>query len=325
MEDNALMVRGTNFLAPVAAVEDVLAAYQLKKEIVERILRPGVDYGKIPGSDKDALLKPGAEKFANMYGLSPVFEDVMTVEDWTGADHKGEPFFYYRQKIKLYKGDMLMGTADGSCNSWEKKYRYRKQERTCPACGLATVIKGKQEYGGGWLCWRKNGGCGAKFSDGDAAIESQEVGTIANPDVAEQVNTILKMAQKRALVAGVLIVTGASDYFTQDIEDFIEGSFIDPEPTPQQTTKAKATPRKTTTNGHGPAAPVASAPQVLVDAGICNDIPSAAGLLNSHVPAEVRGDNDALVAWGKLYRSWRDAGTEPSAAAENATAGIALD
>lgn len=33
------------------------------------------------------------------------------------------------------------------------------------------------------------------------------------------VNTIMKMAQKRALVAAVLIVCGASEYFTQDLDD----------------------------------------------------------------------------------------------------------
>ncbi|BAQ61626.1 hypothetical protein GM3708_2032 [Geminocystis sp. NIES-3708] len=33
------------------------------------------------------------------------------------------------------------------------------------------------------------------------------------------VNTICKMAQKRSLVGSVLIVCGASEYFTQDLED----------------------------------------------------------------------------------------------------------
>jgi len=35
-------------------------------------------------------------------------------------------------------------------------------------------------------------------------------------------NTILKMAEKRAFVSAVLMATGASDIFTQDIEDFTE-------------------------------------------------------------------------------------------------------
>lgn len=35
----------------------------------------------------------------------------------------------------------------------------------CPACGgLDAVIKGKQEYGWGWVCFTKKGGCGAKWN-----------------------------------------------------------------------------------------------------------------------------------------------------------------
>jgi hypothetical protein len=36
----------------------------------------------------------------------------------------------------------------------------------CPVCGKDAVIKGKAEYGGGWLCFGKKGGCGAKWPEG---------------------------------------------------------------------------------------------------------------------------------------------------------------
>jgi hypothetical protein len=39
-------------------------------------------------------------------------------------------------------------------------------------------------------------------------------------------NTIMKMAQKRAFVGAILIATGASEYFTQDIEDMEFGGVI---------------------------------------------------------------------------------------------------
>jgi hypothetical protein len=48
---------------------------------------------------------------------------------------------------------------------------------------------------------------------------------IPNPDVADLVNTIQKMAQKRALVAATLIATSASEFFTQDVEDTSGDSF----------------------------------------------------------------------------------------------------
>ena len=48
---------------------------------------------------------------------------------------------------------------------------------------------------------------------------------VPNPDVADLVNTIQKMAQKRALVAATLIATSASEFFTQDVEDTSGDSF----------------------------------------------------------------------------------------------------
>ena len=39
-------------------------------------------------------------------------------------------------------------------------------EQTCPECGDSkSVIKGKAEYGGGYLCFKKKGGCGAKWGN----------------------------------------------------------------------------------------------------------------------------------------------------------------
>src|SRR5436305_40562 len=42
--------------------------------------------------------------------------------------------------------------------------------------------------------------------------------------IADQVNTIQKMAQKRSLVAAVLIAVNASEFFTQDVEDMPFGA-----------------------------------------------------------------------------------------------------
>lgn len=228
-EENAIIVKEekAGFLAPVVSVKDALLAYQAKKELIDGIMKPGVDYGTIPGSSKNTLLKAGAEKATSFFGLAARFKDAEVIEDWTGKDHDGEPFFYYRRTCELWRGNYLVASVDGSCNSFEKKYRYRSSERVCPECGKPAIIKGKREFGGGWLCFKKKDGCGAKFDDNDPAITEQEVGQVRNPDVADLTNTILKMADKRALVAATLIATGLSEYFTQDIEDFVTVSFVD--------------------------------------------------------------------------------------------------
>jgi hypothetical protein len=257
MTDSALSIlsQQENYLMPAVALDTILRVYQAKKEFIGAVLKEAVDYGPIPGGTKPALLKPGAEKLANFFSLVPIFEDITTIEDWTGVEHGGEPFFYYRQKCKLYKGDQLKGSADGSCNSWEKKYRYRQAERVCPTCGQPTILKSKQKAE--WFCWAKKGGCGATFPINDKRITDQELGKIANPDVAEQVNTILKMAQKRALVAAVLITTGASDYFTQDVDDFIEADYQ-----PAEESKKPTPPPPATMPADGPRKPVEANPAV---------------------------------------------------------------
>lgn len=217
---------------PVATLDQARGRYQALAEFVKAIMRPEVDFGIIPGTNKNTLLKPGAEKLATFFGLATDFVTVTATEDWTGEDHQGEPFFYYRVKCSLSRGGQMVASAEGSANSWEKKYRYRAAERVCLKCGNPTIIKGKEEYGGGWLCFAKKGGCGAKYGDGDPAITGQQVGQVKNPDIADAVNTILKMSQKRALVAAVLIAVNGSDYFTQDMEDLDFGVVVESEARP---------------------------------------------------------------------------------------------
>lgn len=204
---------------PAMSIESAVERYNAVTEFVSRVLRRDVDYGVIPGTEKRTLLKPGAEKLTTFFGLSTRFELLERIEDWTGERHGGEPFFYYLYRCRLMRGDVLIAEGDASCNSREAKYRWREAQRACPACGQAAIIKGKEDFGGGWLCWKKKGGCGAKFPDGDHAIESQQTGRVFNPDIADQVNTIQKMAQKRSLVGAVLLAVNASEFFTQDLED----------------------------------------------------------------------------------------------------------
>src|SRR5215210_717109 len=206
---------------PAMSIELAVERYGAITEFVSRVLRKDVDYGLIPGTEKLTLLKPGAEKLTTFFGLSTRFQLIERIEDWTGADHDGEPFFYYLYRCQLWRGDLLVAEADGSCNSRETKYRYREAQRICPECSQAAIIKGKEEYGGGWLCFRKKGGCGAKFPTGDAVIESQQTGRVPNAEIADSVNTIQKMSQKRSLIAATLLAVNASEFFTQDVEDFI--------------------------------------------------------------------------------------------------------
>ncbi|NES70867.1 MAG: hypothetical protein F6K24_39485 [Okeania sp. SIO2D1] len=168
-----------------------------------------VDYGAVPGTEgKPTLFKSGAEKLCRFFGLAPDIKPVKEIEDF----FRDEPLFYYRYRCELYWQRELIATCEGSCNSWEKKYRYREEKRSCPRCGNQTIRSGEREF----YCWKKIGGCGARFPLTFEQIVSQKVGFVPNPEIFDQVNTIQKMAQKRALIGAVLIATGASEFFNQE-------------------------------------------------------------------------------------------------------------
>lgn len=223
------------------------------KAVVNEYLEAGQDYGVIPGTGtKPTLLKPGAEKLMELYGLYPTYRCIDKVENW---DAKPALFdFTYEATLRRRSDDMIFGVGVGSCSSYESRYRYRHAAKSCPECGVQAIIKGKEQYGGGWLCYKNKGGCGAKWPDGATIIESQETGKIENPDLADQKNTIIKQACKRALISGVLAATRSSGTFTQDLEDFkkapgfdygtdiVDGEIIDEEaPGPKSSSSSSQT------------------------------------------------------------------------------------
>jgi hypothetical protein len=201
--------------APELSVVDVVARVTKVQEVQQQVMKEGHHYGKIPGVDKPTLFKPGAEILGMTFRLDPQF----SVDERKDSEHRE-----YLVTCTLYHSPTgtRLGSGLGSCSTRESRYAWRKGERTCPECSKSTIIKGKKEYGGGWLCFAKKGGCGAKFKDGDATIESQSTGRVPNPDLADMYNTVLKMAVKRAHVAAILFVTCASDIFTQDVEDMAD-------------------------------------------------------------------------------------------------------
>lgn len=220
-----------NILFKPESPKDMVARVQEIREYVGQAMKDGLDYMTIPGTGKPSLIKAGAENLCIYYQLSPVSTVTHRVEDWERG------FFHYEVRVDLVSrvNGEVMGNGIGSCNSKEDKYRWRNAEPTCPTCGvIGSIIKGKEEYGGGWICWQKRGGCGAKFPAGDPQILNQPTGKVENPEPYTMVNTILKMAKKRAFIDAVLTTTGASMMFTQDVEDFAAGTFGNDKPTAAQ-------------------------------------------------------------------------------------------
>lgn len=206
-----------NAIVPYVEVEDVKRLANIVRALRNDVFRDGHDFGIIPGTgDKPTLLQPGMEKLMRALKLRPEYVEKSRVEDFDS----GVIFYRYECRLVEYETGLCVSTAIGSANSRESKWRYRNADRVCPNCGKGTIIKGKAEYGGGWLCFAKKGGCGSKFKDGDPAIEAQAVGKVENPDIFDQMNTIDKVAQKRALGSAIKGAANVSEFFTVDLEEF---------------------------------------------------------------------------------------------------------
>ncbi len=221
-------------------------------EFTRRIMVKDQDFGEIPGTHKPTLLKPGAEKLCNFFGLEPEFTPIVEDVDWTGSEHAGELFCYARYRCRLLREGRVVGAGEGSCNSWEAKYRYRwvpeeqvpeyldrthllKREVRRTLTEFDFAIERAETVGAygkpaeHWQRFREAIRAGTARSlekptrRGNAVAWEIDLDSslyrIPNPDVADVVNTIQKMAQKRALVAATLIATSASEFFTQDVED----------------------------------------------------------------------------------------------------------
>lgn len=188
-------------ITPVSTTAQAVARYEGLQEFVKKVMVRGEDYGRIPGTSKDTLYKPGAEKLAEMYGLAITLPDERrrAVENWVDG------FWHYEVTAVIISRETGQVVAEGigSCNSLEEKYRWRKEWWNG---------KGEPDPAEHWeRIWIK----GKDGRAGRAAYFKN------HPNEArwDLPNTLLKMAKKRAVVDGVLSTTRSSGLFTQDMED----------------------------------------------------------------------------------------------------------
>jgi hypothetical protein len=212
VQTTAMVVSERNAPVPTDPVVELKNRVDLIRRVQKEVMRPGVDYGVIPGcGNKPTLLKPGAEKLIVTFRLCP---EVNQTEERFPDGHLN-----VITKVRLLdiQGHFL-GDGIGSCSTMESKYRYRwlqtekrplkDESEKLKAQGLGRWKKG---YNGNWVwCERSD-----------------------NPDMADSYNTVRKMSAKRARVDATLSVTGVSDLFTQDIEEFHADDDIPEEPASQ--------------------------------------------------------------------------------------------
>ena len=186
---------------------------------MQEAMKPGLHYGQIRGIKKPTLLKPGAEKLLVLFRLAPEYESEKIWHD------DGHLTVVTVCTLRHIHSGTEVGQGEGLCSSRESKYAYRSGERTCPDCGQSAIVRSTKRKA--YFCIKDKGGCGTRFAFGTEkakALDKLDAGKVANPDIADTYNTVLKMADKRALVAAVLNATAASDLFTQDVEDTERGA-----------------------------------------------------------------------------------------------------
>ena len=233
----AVREQGQIVHAQERTADEIIARLDKIKEVQKKAMESGIDYGVIPGTErKDAqgkdiskptLLKAGAEKLCVLFNLDAQFVGdgnseqiiVENLPDGTVIRH-----LLVKRYCTIYSqvSQARLGGASSICSTLESKYAYRKAARVCPNCGKENIRRSRQaDQSGdqGWYCWAKTGGCGGTFISTDPKITEQKEGRVPNIDVADQFNTVVRIGEKRALVAAVRLVTGASAIFDEESPD----------------------------------------------------------------------------------------------------------
>jgi len=281
-------------LMAALSIEQAVNRYNAVIEFTKTVMKKDKDYGVIPGTDKPTLLKPGAEKLCSLFGMVPDFTIIDKITDFNSG------LFYFQYRCTLLRDGNVVGAGLGSCNSREKKYRYRnvvewkatEEEKTNAIRTETRTSRNGKDY---------------------------KVYIIENAEPFDLVNTLDKMAQKRALIAATLIAANASEFFTQDVEDMDiiagEYSIIEPEiEEPKQPAPKKVAKKETNGNGDKRSWDGTLVHAIVLEK-LADNPQNAVAMLNlSNIDAK-NTTVEECVSWAREYRGHRDEGLETDEAA----------
>lgn len=182
----------------IISVASVRANRDAIQQLLKEVLVEGIDrdYAAIPGTGKKkTLLKPGAEKISSLFGMAgkPIIEAIRDDEDVT---------FRVTVDFTSIASGIYLGSGVGEASTRESKYAWRAA--VCDEEYVAADPHKRRVH------WKKS------YNGPPESVKQ------VREDPNDKMNTVLKMAVKRAKIDGVLSITAASDTFTQDLEDRIE-------------------------------------------------------------------------------------------------------
>ena len=178
----------------VMAPDEAKALDDQLRASMRAVLRPEVDYGKIPGSNKDSLLKPGAEKLLQWFGFGHTLEQAEVERDSDGR------WFGVTYRCIVSKGmpdgrSVVVATCDGYAGYDEDRFFTSAEQ-----------AEAKERA--------------------NAARYNRAVNTSKFAEYRAPRNSVIKMSQKRAMVGAALQATSASSLFTQDMEDMVDATAV---------------------------------------------------------------------------------------------------
>ncbi len=275
LRDDRLVTLAVDPASSAMTVQQVLGQVALIQQIMGTAMKDGEHFGRIPGcGDKPTLLKPGAEKLCLTFRLAPTYD-----VDERNLDREHREYRVQCTLSSILTGSFL-GQGVGTCSTMEGKYRFRQGAaeptdkpvpRTYWDLRQEDPAKAQELLGGKGFTVKKVDGKGWMIAKGGEKVE--------NDNPADNYNTVLKMAKKRALVDAVLTATAASDIFTQDLED-ISANLVATTPAP---TVAPAAP----VAAQRPATPVPPVVEVPVLSADDDDVFEA----EEAAPVPIRGTN----------------------------------
>ena len=254
---------------------EIRGGINLIQEVMRDCMKDKVHYGTVPGcGDKPTLLKAGAEKIMATFRLGA--EPEIT-------DCSDGVVVRYRIRVRGFTpSGLTVGWGVGEASSGEEKYCWRRA-----ACDEEYNQTPETDRRLKWKSYNGKAEC------------TQQVR--CNP--ADIANTVLKMAKKRALVDLCLTAAGASDIFTQDIEDMppevLERGRAPAAPVSRPRATATPTPAAATPRAVTPpkAAIVPPAAQKPVAAPVAQaNAPGAAQAFLKNAMAPEDGPQDAIEA-----------------------------
>lgn len=186
-------------IAP-ASVKQTLENKRIVQQVMESVMKQNVHYGIIPGCKQPSLYKAGSEALLSTFHISaePQVEELIT------RDAKGRMSeVRYRVKCigKHTPSGQVVGFGIGECSTGEDKYAWRR----------AVCL---EEFDTADETLRR-----VKWSKYQGKTQKTEQVSVSPSDM---LNTVLKMAKKRAQIDMTLTTLGCSDIFSQDLEDLDE-------------------------------------------------------------------------------------------------------